>query len=245
MIIYVDLFKHINKKAQQIYQYLVTRNVHKDDSQLQPKSIKANELHTCNLTSKDYFYHNHWIGKGNKNCTDSKVLRRIITAEMGDLGIKQFEMTTFDENLHVKYPNDTSLEWSTLYYLDRVCFTMTIPKKVVNIGIYKIQINVKENISLKIVVHQKGLLYTDMPDSIARLGPTTKFGYKIPVGHEILQMKRYNGERCQSEANYQLDKCRHEYIEKVNNFFFNNGYFRPQVDVEQNQVTKSFFKKYV
>ena len=69
-------------------------------------------------------------------------------------------------------------------------------------------------------MHQKGLLYTDMPDSSASL--TLKSGehagHVIKVGHEILELKKYNGEICQGGIDYQLDKCRHEYIEKVSFF---------------------------
>ena len=41
------------------------------------------------------------------------------------------------------------------------------------------------------------------------------YGYDIPVGHEIVELQKYNGEPCNDDINYQLDKCRLEYIQRV------------------------------
>ena len=74
----------------------------------------------------------------------------------------------------------------------------------------------KEATDLVVYVHLKGLLSTDMSDSwpevyLSKYGA----GVLIPVGHEIVQLKKYNKEPCIDDTNYQLDKCRLDYIQRV------------------------------
>ena len=70
-------------------------------------------------------------------------------------------------------------------------------------------------------MHLQGLLSTDMSDSWPEVYLSKYYtSHLIPVGHEIVQLQKYNREPCNDDINYQLDKCRLEYIHKVNRIEF-------------------------
>ena len=54
-----------------------------------------------------------------------------------------------------------------------------------------------------------------MPDSCPAI-IVNKQEYYIPICHETLELLGYNGENCEKSKDYKLDRCRHEFIEKVN-----------------------------
>ena len=54
-----------------------------------------------------------------------------------------------------------------------------------------------------------------MPDSCPEI-LINKNGYYIPIGHETLELLDYAGEMCEKSKDYKFDKCRLEFIEKVN-----------------------------
>ena len=177
--------------------------------------MKEKELENCNLTLNDYITNSRWIGSGNTNCSNPNVLRRQISTTIADLNIERFQIRTFDQNLHVMYPNDSTLSWTKLHedFLI-VCFSMKLPDKILDLGIKTINVHTNNGPYLIVYAHLEGLLSTDLPDSspeVYQFG----YGYIIPVAHEIVQLQRYDGEMCNRDVNYQLDKCRLEYIQKV------------------------------
>ena len=101
------------------------------------------------------------------------------------------------------------------------CHTMTFPESIVELGISSLHIYMKSLGYPYIKWHEDGLLYTDMPDSCPEIDmPLSKGkGYYIPISHETLELLEYDGEKCEKSKDYKLDKCRHEFIEKVNMYF--------------------------
>ena len=98
---------------------------------------------------------------------------------------------------------------------DVTCNTLTLPDKLKEKGIYTIHFDFDDWPELSIHVHQKGLLFTDMPDSTPYLGSEVSAGSSVPVLHEIVKLQKYNGKICNDSLNYKLDECRLEYIKKV------------------------------
>lgn len=183
-----------------------------------PKPLKENELEKCNLTLDDYITNSQWVGSGNANCSSPKILRNQVSATIEDLSIEKFRIQTFDQNFYVIYPNDSSLSWTKLHedFL-LVCFTMKLPEEILDLGIRTINVDTNNGPHLIVYVHLEGLLSTDLPDSYPEVYHTG-YGYSIPVAHEIVQLQRYDGEICNSNVNYKLDKCRMEYVQKVRKY---------------------------
>ena len=185
------------------------------------KPLKENILKGCNLTSKDYRDDNVWVGKGHANCTDPKVLSDQINFGLNDLKleISNFTVATYEEsNLPTIYPNDSRFYWTSRNLHESLtCHTMTLPKDIVELGIDNLVIFFKSGTPLDILWHEDGLLYSDVPDSSPEIG-FHGTGYFIPIRHETLDLLDYDGEECKDSNDYKLDKCRYEFIEKVNSF---------------------------
>ena len=167
----------------------------------------------CNITKEDYVKKYHWVGTGGKNCTDPELLRNQITLSVKDMRIQKIVIETFDQEVYEKYPNDTSLKWTKIFIdSQRVCYTMTLPTGLAKLGIYQITLGFYDYPELEIYIHQEGLLFTDMPDSFLHI---IGVGYTVAVSHEVVQMQKYNEELCINDPDYKLDKCRFDYMKKV------------------------------
>ena len=185
------------------------------DSTWDPNPFKTNKLNDCNLTKEDYVDSNAWVGLGNDTCTDPKILREKITVGLEDMRIKKITIETFDQEAHLKYLNDSSLQWTQLLWnYETVCYTMSVPKNLGEKGIYKIIFDFDDYPELDAYIHQKGLLFTDMPDSSLRIIGVGA-GYDVMVSHEVVHVKKYNKGMCLNDPNYMLDECRLEHIKKV------------------------------
>jgi hypothetical protein len=192
------------------------------------RPLKENILKECNLTLEDYLEKNMWVGKGHSNCTDPKILRDQTIYGLDDLKmeIDYFSISTYDNRqldsyLRVgpsyrMYPNDSRFHW-TKFILDskHTCLSMTLPKMMVELGINYFDIFFKLWPYLYISWNEDGLSYSDMPDSCPEISTFNGNGYYIPIGHETLELLEYDGETCEKSKDYRLDKCRYEFIEKV------------------------------
>ena len=184
-----------------------------------PLKLKEDVLISCNLTLNDYVSNNRWIGSGSNACSNPHRLKNQISPNIEDLNIEKFQIYTFDQNMIAMDTNDSSLIWETLaedfpYH----CFTVSMPREIINLGIQLIEVDLKKSTNLVAYVHLQGLLSTDMSDSwpeVYLYGAYGTYGYIIPVGHEIVQLQKYNKKPCIDDINYQLDKCRLEYIQRV------------------------------
>ena len=111
------------------------------------------------------------------------------------------------------YPNDSTLQWTkVIIRANEACNTLTLSDKLKEKGIHTIKLDFNDWPDVTVYVHQEGLLFTDMPDSAPHV---SYLGSSVPVLHEILQFQKYNGKLCNDSLNYRLDKCRLEYIKKV------------------------------
>ena len=188
------------------------------------KPLKENILKECNLTSDDYLMGNIWVGEGHANCTDPKVLREQSIYGLDDLKmeidifyIETYEKSQLNSSTITMYPKDSRIQWKSIMInsLYTICHTMALPETMVELGIKSSTINFELHPSLVLIWHEDGLLFTDMPDSCPAT-IATKNGYYIPIGHEALELLEYDGEKCEKSRDYKLDRCRHEFIEKVN-----------------------------
>ena len=121
-------------------------------------------MNSCNLSLDDYINKHLWKG----NCTDPTLLRNQIATRPEDLGIILFAITTFTLEKYIKYPNDSSLIWNTIYYPNIWdCLTLSMPNYLIKEGIFGIDIKIFHPIiqNLTVYIHQKGLLFTDTPDA--------------------------------------------------------------------------------
>ena len=185
------------------------------------KPLKENVLKECKLTSEDYLEKNIWVGKGHSNCTDPKILRDQTIYGLDDLKmeIDYFSISTYDNHqlVNTMYPNDSQIQWKSIVETEnKNCHTMTLPKTMVELGIYHITISFKSwQSNLYTHWHEDGFLYTDMPDSYHDL-LFNGTGIDMHIGHETLDLLGYDGKNCEKSKDYKLDKCRHEFIEEVN-----------------------------
>ena len=184
------------------------------------KPLKENILKECNLTRDDYLEKNIWVGQGHANCTNPKVLKDQIHYGLDDLwqDIKNFSIATYEKSQrdgYAMYANDKRLQWTSFMEDHFSCHTMTLPVTMVESGILYFTIYFESQPSLVLFWHEYGLFQTDMPDSCPAV-IVNKNGYHIRIGHETLELLEYDGENCEKSKDYKLDRCRHEFIEKVN-----------------------------
>ena len=179
-------------------------------------------LNRCNLSLNDYKVYHKWVGSGDENCTNPKSLRIQTTLSIEDLRIDYIDLETYDQETLTKYPNDASLKWTKTYIdKDRVCNTMMLSDdRLTKSGIFWLAFHFKRweglNPTYTIYVHQQGLLFTDVPDAYSNAKLWQGTGFSIPVGYELEQLQKYDGEPCNNSMEYRLDECRLEYIRKVN-----------------------------
>ena len=187
------------------------------------KPLKEHILKECSLTSEDYLKNNIWVGQGHENCTDPKVLSNQINYGLDDLkkDVDYFSILTYESSQLDSpkiYPNDSRFHWT--YSIPNpdssfTCHSMTLPQPMVELGINYFIIHSQLFQNFVISWHQDGLFYTDMPDSYPAMLVNGN-GYYVPIGHQTLELLDYDGDKCEKSKDYKLDKCRYEYIEKVN-----------------------------
>ena len=63
------------------------------------------------------------------------------------------------------------------------------------------------------IVHQKGLLDSDLPDASTDIYTLSE--YRIPICNEYLHLLNYDMEPCNDNTTFDWYQCKHEYIFKV------------------------------
>ena len=178
-------------------------------------------LESCNLSIYDYKIRNLWVGAGNNICTDPETLRKQIGTRPIDLGIEVFEVLTFDLVKHPIYPNDSSLIWSPIYYgqdygnmIDML--TVSMPENLIKLGILEIFIIIPDPPirNLSVYVHQKGLLFTDIPDAWQPLEALGE-GRVASIVHEVEDLLDFDAEQCEDSNDYIYDQCQLKEVRKV------------------------------
>ena len=91
------------------------------------------------------------------------------------------------------------------------CFTFSIPYEIVREGISNVAITSKAIDTL--YLHKEGTLTAPIPGS--SLGATYADLYIASVTHESIGLINYDGKNCNTDAEYNYDKCKQDYIYKV------------------------------
>ena len=176
-------------------------------------ALTKNILKSCNLSIHDYTRSNLWVGTGNKNCTDPKILRRQIATRPIDLGIQMFDVYNFDYAKRRIYSNDSSLRWTPIYRTQlNDCLTLSMPENLIKVGIFVISIIIPNPPirNLSVYVHQKGLLFTDIPDAWQPLEASV-----TSIVHEVEDLLDFDAEQCEDSMNYIYDQCQLKEVRKV------------------------------
>ena len=175
-------------------------------------------MKSCNLTFHDYTRKDIWVGTGNTNCTDPKTLRKQIGTRLIDLGIEAFRIRTFDQAWHYLYPNDSSLTWTPRYmYPIKDCLTLSISENLKKLGIQILHIITHDPPipNLMVNVHQKGLQFTDTPNAWRQIEISEKGQLEVSVGHDVVELLEYDGEKCENYKDYKLSECQFERMEQA------------------------------
>ena len=110
--------------------------------------------------------------------------------------------------------NSSLLIWTPYPdYESGQCYTLTLSEEITKHGISDISIWKENSTYLNVYIHQKGSLFTELP-GVFQFKFNTDF-IKIPIEHEIIKVINYDGEKCNAESDYKLDKCLSHFIHKV------------------------------
>ena len=198
----------------------ISRWMHNNDYWT-PNPNVEDVLKSCNLSFHNYARKSQWVGTGNTACTDPKTLRKQIGTKVIDLGIKKFQIRTFNQTVRSLYPNDSSLTWKPLYvYPLRDCLTLSLPENLKKLGIFKFRIYTQNPPfpNLMVYVHQNGLLLTDTPHAWQQKEISGKGKHVLAVDHDEVELLKYDGEECKNDKDYKLSECQLEYVEQASDF---------------------------
>ena len=157
------------------------------------------------------------MGAGKKNCTDPKILRRQIATRPIDLGIQMFDVYNFDYAKRRIYSNDSSLRWTPIYNTQlNDCLTLSMPENLIKVGIFVISIFIHDPPfpKLDVFVHQKGLLFANIPDAWEQIEASGE-GFVVPIVHEVEELLNYDEEKCEDSKNYIFDQCWRSLVQNV------------------------------
>ena len=181
-------------------------------------SYNIDQIKECQIEPSEYLGGYQWVGKGGINCTNPKLLHKQIAANSEDLEIESILIFTYAETnySHNFQPSNWNiLDWKLAHHYTahpRRCFKFSIPDKIVHEGIRDVFITSKVFDTL--YLHKEGTLSAPIPGSSLR----TKYAnlYEASVTHESIELLNYDGKNCKNDDKYNYDKCKHDYIYKVN-----------------------------
>ena len=67
-------------------------------------------------------------------------------------------------------------------------------------------------------MHQKGLLFTNTPDAWEQIEASGD-GFVIPIVHEVEELLKYDGEKCEDSKDYIFDQCKLSLIRQVSTIY--------------------------
>ena len=92
-------------------------------------SYNNDQMKECQLELFEYVDQSQWIGKGDINCTDPKLLHNQVAANSEDLEIAQIRVLTYASNNQF-YIQPSHLDWKLAHHSaihPQRCFTFSIP----------------------------------------------------------------------------------------------------------------------
>ena len=90
--------------------------------------------------------------------------------------------------------------------------TLSMPENLIKLGIFEIWIIIPNPPirNLSVYVHQKGLLFTDIPDAWQPLEASV-----TSIVHEVEDLLDFDAEQCEDSKNYIYDQCQLKEVRKV------------------------------
>ena len=117
-----------------------------------------------------------------------------------------------DNYYRIQPSNWSFLEWKLALLIPyQRCFTFSMPDNIVQEGILGVRIISQPFNTL--YLHKEGTLTAPIPGS--SLGATYTDLYISSVTHESVELINYDGKNCNTDAEYNYDKCKQDYIYKV------------------------------
>ena len=184
----------------------------------------------CQLERNEYLDGAKWVGKGGFNCTDPKSLHHQVAADSGDLEIERIWIVTYAllNNVHNFQPNNfdslylttkpqinqnlSIFEWKlALIWQYQRCFSFTIPDYIVRQDIKSVVIHSKPFDIL--YLHNEGTLSAPIPGS--KMSAKYADLYQASVTRDSIKLLNYDGNYCNNDDEYNYDKCKQDYIDKV------------------------------
>ena len=162
-----------------------------------------------------YLNDHSWVGDGNIECTDPKILHDRIVYNLDELILDYFLLMTYPKQLYeVLYFNDSRIELDkfTHYELGQ-CHTLTFKNDLTTEGIYSVVFYAPALGGLIVYLHQKGNMISDLPGGNMYMKWTENTISKIE--HEQVNLLDYNGMDCRFEDDYNFEKCREDYMDEV------------------------------
>ena len=181
----------------------------------QNNSYNYDQLKECQIEASGYLWSGPWVGKGGSNCTDPKLLNKQVAANYEDLKIERIQIFTNAGSNDYHDIQPSFLEWKlaliTAIGPYQRCFTFSMPDNIVHEGILGVRIISQPFNTL--YLHKEGTLTAPIPGS--SLGATYADLYIASVTHESIELINYDGKNCNTDAEYNYDKCKQDYIYKV------------------------------
>ena len=176
-------------------------------------SYNNDQMKECQLELFEYVDQSQWIGKGDINCTDPKLLHDQVAANSENLEVAQIRILTYASN-NQHYIQPSHLDWKLAHHSaihPQRCFTFSIPDNIVLEGI--LAINIISKVFDTLYLHKEGTLSAPVPGSSL----SSKYSdlSQASVTHESIQLLTYDGKNCNNNKGYNYDKCKQDYIFKV------------------------------
>ena len=146
-----------------------------------------------------------WIGFGDENCTNSKLIFNSVIGKLENL-ISKIKYFYF----HGEGETNPNI-WHIIDHQNNGRCFMAIPThEMINKGIKKIKVKVLADI--KIIFHTLGTYLTSKSKSQVKL----KLGKKVDLKltYQVYDMLDYGGKICNHNTNYSKDFCSEEAFEK-------------------------------
>ena len=152
-----------------------------------------------------------WIGTGNENCTNPKLLYESIVIKAENL-ISEIKYAYFDDKgkLTISPLHQNSILTNNDIGKYGRCFTAKATKSMIKKRIRKADVKVLKN--ARVFIHHSSIYQT----SRRTMAFLAKKGKKISVDveYQVFEMLDYGGIPCVHECDYNKDRCTHDFLER-------------------------------
>ena len=175
---------------------------------------KEEILKRCHLENYDYFLKGEFVGKDHENCTDARILRKMLSTKpeemkfstddwyiSSNIFLRGFTKTYTDLMIPVE-------DWQPIptFGTDE-CFTFDLSRY------FKEdleEIEFRSDINLTLTLHSFGLFGSKFGTS--KLPLFVGEGMNIPIEYEVVNLLDHDGDNCIKDQSYSWFDCIHDYI---------------------------------